>query len=104
MAALTVTPKYLEQLALSQDQAAEKATAAGGVTSEIFHKVKVTHGVISMASNYAFRDAEAARSSASEYLQQASEDLAANLRKGERQYAAVDLELGENLDKQVVDP
>lgn len=104
MADLTVDPRYLEKLATNQDEAAGKAAEAAAVTSEIGHKVNVSHGVISTASNDGFASTEVSRRNAGLALQQASDDLAAKLRATEETYVDVDEELGENLGQQMLDP
>ncbi|WP_205877232.1 ESX-1 secretion-associated protein [Mycobacterium camsae] len=100
MEELTISPSYLEQLAIKQEQASTAVAEAAAATSAMTKAVWVTHGVISGSSNTAFEAAEAVRRAASVNLRTVATDLAAKLRTAKETYVGVDEELGSNLSKQ----
>jgi len=103
MRALTVDPEHLENLASKQDQAKEKFEAGAAATDDIGWDVWWTHGLISAPSNVSVTKLEAARRAAGDALKNASGVLAANIRRGKQKYLSTDEQLGENLDKQMLD-
>lgn len=101
---LTVTPEYLEDLAIRQDEAAQKSSTAAGATSGIDRDVSHTHGVISDASNHAIACAEEHRRAAAKNIAAASTALAAKLRAIEETYSSADEELAGQIARQLPGP
>ena len=103
MADLLVSPTILETLAKNQTDAAKDAQAAADALSGTGSDCWVSHGVISGSSNGAFSTIEDTRQAAGSALADASSLLAAKLRAAKQAYEGVDGELGENLNKQILD-
>lgn len=103
MADLLISPTVLETLAKNQTDAAKDAQAAANGLSGTGSDCWVSHGVISGSSNTAFSAVEETRQNAGQALANASTGLAAKLRAAKLAYEGVDSELGENLDKQMLD-
>ena len=102
MTDLAVTPQYLEQLALFQDQSAEEAGSAARATAGIGKALWVTHGLISDDSNTAVVKAEQARSRAGNALGAVAAELAEWLRDAASAYVNIDDEAASNLARQMV--
>jgi hypothetical protein len=103
MADLLVSPTILETLAKNQEAAQKDAQAAADALNGTGSNCWLTHGVISGASNGGFGTVEGIRKTAGEALGNASLLLAAKLRAAKAAYEGVDGELGDNLDKQMLD-
>lgn len=103
MADLAVTPEHLIELAAQHDQAATDAHQATSAATNIKTDVWVTHGVICGSSNVWFARAEKARRDVGKSLEQACRDLAGTLRTASEIYDVLDIDLGENLNIQVLD-
>jgi hypothetical protein len=100
---LTVTPANLEKYALKQDAASTKAGESAGETSALGGWCWAYHGLISGVSNGKITDAQKVRSAACGKLSAAAKSLAEKLRAAKAAYEGVDAELGDNINKQMLD-
>ncbi|ORW74208.1 hypothetical protein AWC23_05340 [Mycobacterium saskatchewanense] len=98
-----VVPENLEKYAKKQDAASSKASEAAGATSGLGTNVWLYQGVISGVSNGAVSDAEVVRSAACGKISAAAHSLAEKLRAAKLAYEGVDVDLGVNINKQVLD-
>lgn len=102
MRILEVLPEDLSKWNAALDKAVEKAIAATAETKKI-EDVGLNHGLYSSESNSAFVSTEAQRRAASAAIGLAIVDLKTKLAAAALAYSTVDEELGENLDKQMLD-
>lgn len=103
MADLLLDPSKLETLATNQESAAKDAETAANDLNGTGGDCWLNHGVISGSTNVAFDTIEGIRRSAGSALANASLNMAAKLRTAKLAYGGVDFELGENLNKQMLD-
>lgn len=103
MRTLVVKTTQLENLATKQEDAATSYAGATSATAGVMKDLRFTHGAISVAFIHEVDSTLDERTTAINALTNASTGAAAALRAAKKAYAITDTELGEKLDKEMVD-
>lgn len=102
MANFHVDATHTDELAARQDSAAVEAVKGAAATDKVKTALWVTHGVISFESNLAAERMNNQRRAAAAAVANAATALARGLRTSGITYSAVDEELRQNLDNQML--
>jgi hypothetical protein len=97
-----VDSKHTDALAAQQDKAAAEAVKGAKATDKVKAALWVTHGVISFESNLAAEGMNSRRRAAAAAVGNVATELARRLRTAGITYSAVDEELRQNLDNQML--